>query len=97
MGHTLGKYFLASAYKTVNQRYDKDNPFADIPHQKEYRKIIRWVKNHKSPMDIRTMTINRCFKNKAEAGNVLDDWIEYGLGIFVDADKKLFVPLGCQE
>ena len=67
MGHKLGKYFLANAYKTINQRYDKDNPFADIPHQKEYSKIVRWVKSHKSPMDIRTMIINRCFKNKAEA------------------------------
>lgn len=43
------------------------------------------------------MVMNRCFKNTSEAQIILDQWVEYGLGIYVDEEKKLFVPLGSQE
>ena len=97
MGHKLGKYFLSHAYKTVRNRNDKNKNPDYIPYQKEYKKIVKWVKTHKIPMDIRTMIAYRCFKNKTEAQGVLDELVEYGLGIFVNEEKKLFVPLGFKE
>ena len=54
-------------------------------------------RTHKIPMDIRTMVINRCFKKTSEAQGVLDEWVEYGLGIFVNEEKNMFVPLGFKE
>ena len=97
MGYKLGKYFLSHAYKTVINRNNKNDNSDNIPHYKEYEKIVRWVKNHKSPMDIRTMISYRYFKNKPKAENILAEWSEYGLGIFVNEEKNLFVPLGGEE
>lgn len=43
------------------------------------------------------MFANRCFKNKSEAEEVLDEWIELGLGLYIDDNKNLFVPLPVEE
>ena len=95
MAHKLGKYFLASAYRTVT--HQDENNSDHIPYQKEYGKIVRWIRKYKKPLDIRTMLGNRYFKNKPDAQSVLDEWVEYGLGIFVDEGQNLFVPLGREE
>ena len=45
----------------------------------------------------RTMLTNRCFKNKDETQKVLELWVDHGLGIFVNEEKNLFVPVGFKE
>lgn len=97
MGQKLGKYFLANAYKTLNSRVQESQESVSIPYQKEYEKISRWIKRHKKPMDVRTMMGNRCFKKISDAKEVLVEWVEYGLGIFVNEEETLFVTLGYKE
>jgi len=95
MGTALGKHFLGKAFKAVMHGREKTN--GNIPFQKEYNKVAKWVKNNKSPMSIRTMTINKCFHNKEGAQKVLELWVDHGLGIFVNEEKNLFVPVGFKE
>ena len=97
MGLKLGKYFLAHAFKTVMSGNDKNGGLRNIAHYKSYRKIMGWVSNHKRPMDIRTMIQNRCFTTTAETKRILHSWIEDGLGIYINEEKKLFVPLPQEE
>ncbi len=92
-GVSLGKFFLSNAYQTVMGRNQKNSPFDDIPHQKEYQKIVRWVRNNKLPMDIMRMIRNRCFKNKSDAQVVLDEWVNLEIGILIGKEKTQFVPL----
>jgi len=95
MGLQLGKYFLSTAYKMVcESKNDKSN---HIPHSKEYYKIARWIHEHKEPMSTRTMIGNRCFGSIIEAQKVLDEWVDYNLGIYVDEKKTLFIPICSME
>ena len=45
----------------------------------------------------RTMTINKCFHNKDETQKVLELWVDHGLGIFVNEEKLLFMPMNFKE
>ena len=96
-GVLLGKFFLANAYQTVVNRNRNNNQLMNMPHQKEYAKIARWVTRHKEPMSLRTMLQNRCFGSAEEAQIILNECLEDGLVISVDEDKKLFVPVGLGE
>ena len=92
-GIRLGRFFLATAYRTISQRKGNNG---SIIHQREYAKIVRWVKSHKEPMEVRKMQRNRVFGDAPSARDMLDEWVDAGLGIYADKDKNRFVPLNYQ-